>query len=146
MYQAFKRGMQSVVDNAAARNFAEHLGQSQTAERMAEIGAKGLSAQDLARAYPEIQAQANRYANEFLSNVKPVAEDNVFDFAANFTGRKVSQAGNFVMQNPAGQMALFSAPMLMPMVMSGGNDQQQDISPEIIAQMQHQQMLRQQYG
>lgn len=146
MYQAFRRGIQSVADSAAARGFAEHLGQSQVGQRMDDLISKGLSAQDLAKAYPEIQQQANRYANEFLRGVKPVAEDNMFNATANFAGRKTAQAGEFVMQNPAGQMALFSAPMLMPMVMGGGNDQQQDIPPEVMAQMQRQQMMRQQYG
>lgn len=146
MYQAFRRGMQSVADSAAARNFAEHLGQTQTAERMAQMQSSGLSAQELATAYPEIQAQANRYANNFLSNVKPVTEDNMFDAAANFAGRKVKQVGSFAMENPAGQMALFSAPMLLPMVMGGGNDQQETLSPEAMVHIQREQMMRQQYG
>lgn len=145
MYQAFRRGMQSVADSAAARNFAEHLGQTQTAERMAQMQSNGLSAQELAAAYPEIQAQANRYANDFLSNVKPVTEDNMFDAAANFAGRKVKQVGSFAMENPAGQMALFSAPMLAPVFMSANDDESQQYTPEQIAQIQRQQMMRQ-YG
>lgn len=136
MYQAFKRGMQSVADNIAAKQFSRQIADQQTANIMQQLD--GLSARELGERFPQIQQQSNQFAQEFLSSVKPFTENNLPDKMANHLGKRLTQTSNFVMQNPAGQMALFSAPMLAPMLMGS----QQEISPEEIAYMQQQQMQR----
>ncbi len=143
MYQAFRRGMQSVADNAAAKNYASHLAQQRTASGMEELA--GMSAQELASNFPNIQRQSNEFAQEFLSNVKPIPESGVVDNTMHFAGKNLAQAGNFAMQNPVGQMALFSAPMLAPMFMGGNQQPEEQLTPEQIAYMQQQQMQQRGY-
>ena len=135
VWQALRRGMQSVGDDIVRAGYAQHL--KNVAEHNLMGNVAQMSAQEVAERYPQVQKEAAEFAQEFLTNSKPALEDNFVDSAAHFTGRKLSQTGKFFTNNPMGQNIMFSAPFILPSIMS---QRQQQMTEEEYKQMLQAQM------
>lgn len=136
VWQALKRGMQSVGDDIARSNFASRLKDSVELDYINSLG--NATAKEVADVYPNLQREVNEFAQEFLTNSKPLPEDNTLDAAAHFTGRKLIQGGKFFTDNPMGQNIMFSAPFILPAIMP--QQQPQQMSEEEYKQMLQAQM------
>lgn len=136
VWQALKRGMQSVSDDIARSNFASRLKDSVELDYINSLG--NATAKEVADVYPNLQKEVNEFAQEFLSNSRPLPEDNMLNAAAHFTGRKLTQGGKFFTDNPMGQNIMFSAPFILPAIMP--QQQPQQMSEEEYKQMLQAQM------
>jgi hypothetical protein len=91
--------------------------------------------------------QRAQYMNDFMKAY--AGEAPVYASKAEQVGRAIAgvtdtvgNLGGAVLNNPMGQMALFSAPMLVPMVSGGAGEQQQQLTPQEMQYLQQQQAMQ----
>ena len=131
----------------AARNFGKTqrlAGQYADEAFKAELAANAMgAASGSARATDagKFFNQRAQYMNDFMEGYgleRPVYASNGQQLGRAIAGATdaVGNVGGAVLNNPIGQMALFSAPMLLPAVMSGG---EQQLTPQEIQYLQQQQ-------
>ena len=132
----------------AAKNFgrAKRVGMQHADDAFrAEVAANAMGATGGAsRAADAAQLFNSRaqYMNDFVEAYAGQAP--VYNTRGQQVGRAIAgttdavgNVGGALLNNPMGQMALFSAPMLAPMVMGGG---EQQLTPEEMQYLQQQQM------
>lgn len=112
----------------------------------AEVAANALGANvwsSRATDAAELFNQRAQYMNDFMdayAGQRPVYATNGEQVGRAIAGATdaVGNVGGAVLNNPMGQMALFSAPMLLPMAASGDGEQQ-ELTPEQVQYLRQQQ-------
>jgi hypothetical protein len=141
----------------AAKNFgkAQRLGMQYADDAFrAEVAANALGATSGASKAvdaAEFFNQRAQYMNDFVdayAGQAPVYASKGQQLGRAIAGTTdvVGNVGGALLNNPMGQMALFSAPMVLPMLMADDGGQSQQLTPEQIQYMRQQQQMQQRGG
>lgn len=148
----FRTGLRSLGEDAARSAFARDAAQSLMDSKKTAAVTGGMSARELAEAYPKMQLEANKFIDDFHAAYKQPEFSNLPDAVAYGAGRKLggvrdAVGGMVQSMGGAGGLALqgaFLAPMIAPMFMQETEQPQlQPYEQEALARAQMREMHRQ---
>lgn len=135
LYDAFKLGLRSHLDDAARAAFAREAAETLKTTKANAAVTGGMSATELAEAYPKLQREAENFIQDFHSAYKQPEYSDMPEAMAYGTGRKLggvrdSVGGMVQSMGGVGGVALQGA-FIAPMFMSMGGGVQEQLQPEL---------------